>query len=111
MAWKVGIVVALMVLALAGGMAINASLRAADRQIRKAQVAACVRGNALRRELNERTAVFQATTRAIRVLVADALAVPGGVDRPRLRAASSHLRGATYDPLPIVDCARVVVVR
>lgn len=112
MRWKAGIVVSLVVLALAGGMAINASLRTADRQIRATQLAACARGNALRRELNERGEAQRATVRAVWwLLVADALATPSGVARPRLLAARAHLRGASYERLPQVDCAAVVGVR
>lgn len=94
MTWRVGVACAFVVLALAGGLAINASLRTADRRLHAAQLRACERGNVVRDELNDRIAPNLALHRELARLVA--------------RAGSKLPPLPTFDRIPLVHCETAV---
>ena len=109
--WRPAIIVALLILAVAGGYAIHATERRSLDAIHGSQLQACERGNVLRRRL-------QVNVRVLDALLAEAARVrrvqAAQTDDPKVAAASQraatvyeHLQDLTR-PVATVDCEAVI---
>lgn len=106
-------------LALVGGWAIHASAESATDQLYKEQLAACERGNLLIRESNHRINAHRTDTSVLRGFLLDAAqarqaAYEANHETTDLKASRAYLAGAQrleavkFDPLPPVNCNKVI---
>lgn len=115
--WRTGIVLALLLLAVVGGYAIQRSEHDADETLYRSQIASCKRVNVTRREVNRRAQAFNGLRRAMQALMRGEqteLGEPGlppDVKADQERAydrASRLIDESRFLPVTVVNCEAVI---
>lgn len=108
-------VVAFVILALVGGLAIRASAHGSADLLYRSQIAGCVRGNITRKETNRQASAQQAEAGVLQGFLIAARQARRASGTPiDLKAAKEYTRlilvvnKITFKPLPQINCVKII---